>query len=111
MFKSFFKKNDDEDIFETVDPIVEKRRNEKFSKPLIYDEEFKEKDNNEEKENIQKEVKKPPKEDKKVVKKDVKPIAKIEPEKKSYEMMDVISPMFGLAEDKKTKEKIFLFKY
>ena len=56
MFKSFFKKNDDEDIFETVDPIVEKRRNEKFSKPLIYDEEFKEKDNHEEKENIQKEV-------------------------------------------------------
>ena len=104
MFKSFFKKNDDEDIFETVDPIVEKRRNEKFSKPLIYDEELKEKDNHEEKENIQKEVKKPPKEDKKVVKKDVKPIAKIEPEKKSYEMMDVISPMFGLAEDKKTKE-------
>ena len=42
MFKSFFKK-DDEDIFETVDPIVEKRRNEKFSKPLIYDEEFEEK--------------------------------------------------------------------
>lgn len=43
MFKSFFKKDDDEDIFETVDPIVEQRRNEKFSKPLIYDEEFEEK--------------------------------------------------------------------
>ena len=41
MFKNFFKKANDEDIFETVDPIVEQRRNEKFSKPLIYDEEFK----------------------------------------------------------------------
>ena len=41
MFKHFFKKSNDDDIFETVDPIVEQRRNEKFSKPLIYDEEFK----------------------------------------------------------------------
>ena len=41
MFKNFFKRANDEDIFETVDPIVEQRRNEKFSKPLIYDEEFK----------------------------------------------------------------------
>ena len=38
MFKNFFKRANDEDIFETVDPIVEQRRNEKFSKPLIYDE-------------------------------------------------------------------------
>ena len=43
MFKHFFKKSNDDDIFETVDPIVEQRRNEKFSKPLIYDEEFKKK--------------------------------------------------------------------
>lgn len=41
MFKHFLKKLNDDDIFETVDPIVEQRRNEKFSKPLIYDEEFK----------------------------------------------------------------------
>ena len=40
MFKNFFKKYDEDDVFETVDPIVEKRRNEKFSKPLIYDDEF-----------------------------------------------------------------------
>ena len=99
MFKSFFKKNDDEDIFETVDPIVEKRRNEKFSKPLIYDEEFKDKENHE-----KKEEKRPLKEEKKVVKKEVKIAPKVDPEKKAYEMMDVISPMFGLSEDKKTKE-------
>ena len=29
MFKHFFKKSNDDDIFETVDPIVEQRRNEK----------------------------------------------------------------------------------
>lgn len=95
MFKSFFKK-DDEDIFETVDPIVEKRRNEKFSKPLIYDEEFEEK-NQQPKQ--KKEVSKP-KPEKTEIK--AKPI-EIEPEKKAYEMMDVISPMFGLAEEKKDK--------
>lgn len=104
MFKSFFKKNDDEDIFETVDPIVEKRRNEKFSKPLIYDEEFKEKDNYEKNNNVKNEEKKPLKEEKKIVKKEVKVKPKVESEKKAYEMMDVISPMFGLSEDKKIKE-------
>lgn len=88
MFKSFFKK-DDEDIFETVDPIVEQRRNEKFSKPLIYDEEFEEK---------KKEVK-PKKEEPKEEKKETK-IVNIEIEKKGYEMMDVISPIFGLTEEK-----------
>ena len=34
MFKHFFKKSNDDDIFETVDPIVEQRRNEKFSKKV-----------------------------------------------------------------------------
>ena len=42
MFRSLFKKHEqDDDIFE-VDPVVEQRRKEKFSTPLIYDEEFKE---------------------------------------------------------------------
>ena len=42
MFRGLFKKHEeDEDIFE-VDPVVEQRRKEKFSTPLIYDEEFKE---------------------------------------------------------------------
>lgn len=98
MFKSFFKRDDDEDIFETVDPIVEQRRNEKFSKPLIYDEEFEEKKKNEIK---QKEVK-PKKEEPQVLKKEPK-VVDVEIEKKGYEMMDVISPIFGLAEDKNTK--------
>ena len=35
MFKHFFKKSNDDDIFETVDPIVEQRRNEKFSNHLF----------------------------------------------------------------------------
>lgn len=95
MFKSFFKK-DDEDIFETVDPIVEKRRNEKFSKPLIYDEEFEEKN----------QQSKPKKETvkSKSEKTEAKPKpVEIETEKKAYEMMEVISPMFGLSEEKKDK--------
>lgn len=92
MFKSFFRK-DDEDIFETVDPIVEQRRNEKFSKPLIYDEEFEEK-------------KEKPKPKKETSKTEIKPKqVDIEVEKKAYEMMEVISPMFGLAEEKTTKTK------
>lgn len=98
MFKSFFRKENDDDIFETVDPIVEQRRNEKFSKPLIYDEEFKEKEVQQKKENI-----KPKKEEKKVVNKESK-VEKKEVEKKAYEMMDVISPMFGLTEEKKVKK-------
>lgn len=96
MFKSFFKK-DDEDIFETVDPIVEKRRNEKFSKPLIYDEEFEEK----------KQESKPKKETvkSKTEKSESKPKpVEIETEKKAYEMMEVISPMFGLSEEKKDQK-------
>lgn len=41
MFKGLFKKHvQNDDIFE-VDPVVEQRRKEKFSTPLIYDEEFK----------------------------------------------------------------------
>ena len=35
MFKHFFKKSNDDDIFETVDPIVEQRRNESFLNHLF----------------------------------------------------------------------------
>lgn len=98
MFKSFFKK-DDEDIFETVDPIVEKRRNEKFSKPLIYDEEFEEK--KQESKPIKETVKS------KTEKSESKPKpVEIETEKKAYEMMEVISPMFGLSEEKKDQKTV-----
>lgn len=101
MFKHFFKKSNDDDIFETVDPIVEQRRNEKFSKPLIYDEEFKKEENKSEKNKDQQ----LPKEttSKNVTKTEKK---KEEPEvKKSYEMVDIISPMFGMHEEKKEVAK------
>ena len=44
-FKNFFKmfKSDEIEEEPVVDPIVEQRRKEKFSTPLIYDEEEKEK--------------------------------------------------------------------
>lgn len=99
MFKHFFKKSNDDDIFETVDPIVEQRRNEKFSKPLIYDEEFKK-----EKVTKKSEGQQVPKEttSKNVKKVEKKVEKKEEPEiKKNYEMMDIISPMFGMHEEKK----------
>ena len=37
MFKKFFLRDDEEDeVYETVDPVLEQRRKEKFSTPLIY---------------------------------------------------------------------------
>ena len=35
MFKKFFKKEEEEELFEKVDPVLEQRRKEKFSTPLI----------------------------------------------------------------------------
>lgn len=103
MFKHFFKKSNDDDIFETVDPIVEQRRNEKFSKPLIYDEEFKKEENKLEK-NKNKDQQLPKETTSKNVTKTEK--KKEEPEvKKSYEMVDIISPMFGMHEEKKEVAK------
>lgn len=105
MFKNFFKKANDEDIFETVDPIVEQRRNEKFSKPLIYDEEFKkEQEANKKKEEVVKKEKV-----KEVPKKPAKQVApKVEEpvSKKGYEMIDIISPMFGMKEERAETEKV-----
>lgn len=103
MFKHFFKKSNDDDIFETVDPIVEQRRNEKFSKPLIYDEEFKKEEVTKKSEGQQVPKETTSKNVKKVEKKVEK---KEEPEvKKNYEMMDIISPMFGMHEEKKETVK------
>ena len=105
MFKNFFKRANDEDIFETVDPIVEQRRNEKFSKPLIYDEEFKK-----EQEANKKKVEASKKEKaKEVPKKNIKQTApKVEEpiSKKGYEMIDIISPIFGMKEEKIETEKV-----
>lgn len=104
MFKHFFKKSNDDDIFETVDPIVEQRRSEKFSKPLIYDEEFKKEEVTKKSEGQQIPKETTSKNVKKVEKKVAK---KEEPEvKKNYEMMDIISPMFGMHEEKKETVRI-----
>ena len=104
MFKHFFKKSNDDDIFETVDPIVEQRRNGKFSKPLIYDEEFKKEEVTKKSEGQQIPKETTSKNVKKVEKKVAK---KEEPEvKKNYEMMDIISPMFGMHEEKKETVRI-----
>lgn len=104
MFKHFFKKSNDDDIFETVDPIVEHRRNEKFSKPLIYDEEFKKEEVTKKSEGQQIPKETTSKNVKKVEKKVAK---KEEPEvKKNYEMMDIISPMFGMHEEKKETVRV-----
>lgn len=82
MFKKLFFKDveEDDEVFETVDPVVEQRRKEKFSTPLIYDEE---------KEEV-KEVK-----EKKPVKKEGE-----KKEKKPYEMTQIISPIKGLKKSK-----------
>lgn len=89
MFRGLFKKHEqDDDIFE-VDPVVEQRRKEKFSTPLIYDEEFKE----EVKESDEKPATKP-KAKPKV--NETKPVVEEKP-KPVYQMSEVISPMNGIA--------------
>ena len=107
MFKHFFKKSNDDDIFETVDPIVEQRRKEKFSKPLIYDEEFKKEEVTKKsagqqipKETTSKNVKKV---EKKVAKKEepeVKKNSVKKPKKKDNSLVQVISPYYGNFEEK-----------
>ena len=96
MFRGLFKKHEeDEDIFE-VDPVVEQRRKEKFSTPLIYDEEFKE----------EPEVTVTPtpktKEKTKVV--EAKPKVEEKP-RQIYQMSEVISPMMGITNGKPKKRK------
>lgn len=96
MFRGLFgKHNDEEDeYFEAVDPVVEQRRKEKFSTPLIYDEEFSEEMEAEKK--VEKKTDR--KVEKKVsnkIKKDI-PIQPEAPTKSGYQMMEVISPMRGI---------------
>lgn len=81
MFKKFFGKEEEEETFETVDPVLEQRRKEKFSAPLIYSD-----DEEEEKK--------------------VEPVKKTEPKKtinpdSTYRMSEIISPMMGLQQSKK----------
>ena len=87
MFKKFFKKEDEEELYEKVDPVLEQRRKEKFSTPLIYNDEVEE---NEPKQDIKKED---------VKKKEIKKNVNIET---NYRMSEIISPMMGLKETKKT---------
>ena len=95
MFKHFFKKSNDDDIFETVDPIVEQRRNEKFSKPLIYDEEFKKEKVTKKSEGQQVPKETTSKNVKKVKKNSVK-----KSKKKDNSLVQVISPYYGNFEEK-----------
>lgn len=90
----FFGEDDTDEVVEKpyIDPIVEQRRQEKFSKPMLFEDDFEE---NETKGSIKK----------KEVKKDPKPIEK---KKETYRMSQVISPMFGITskgEETKTEEK------
>lgn len=89
MFKKFFVRDEEEEeTFETVDPVLEQRRKEKFSTPLIYNEE-------EEKAKVEK----------------VEQAKKVEPKKpitsvdSNYRMSEIISPMMGLQESKKPEVK------
>lgn len=95
MFRGLFKKHEDDEIFE-VDPVVEQRRKEKFSTPLIYDEEFNE------------DTKEPAKPKPAVVKEKTKPIEPKpiveEKPRQVYQMSEVISPMMGLSKKAETKK-------
>lgn len=102
--RDFFNKlKGEEPIEERVDPVIEQRRKEKFSSPLIYNEEVEEKVIKEEKkEPVKKEIVQPKK-------------VKVEvPTTQSYTMSEIISPMTGKTEKedhvikpniKKTKRK------
>ena len=99
MFKGLFKKHvQNDDIFE-VDPVVEQRRKEKFSTPLIYDEEFKNEETKKPKENVKaKPVEKPKvSEPKKIVEEEPKEI---------YRMSEIISPMRGITKSKEPEKKV-----
>lgn len=88
MFKRFFGKEvEEEEVYETVDPVLEQRRKEKFSTPLIYNDDIEEE------------------------KKEVKEAKKTEPKKPTvtettYRMSEIISPMTGLKETKKPEIKV-----
>lgn len=89
MFKKFFKKEDhEEEIYEKVDPVLEQRRKEKFSTPLIYNDEVEEK-----------------KEEKKTEVKKAEPKKNVNIET-TYRMSEIISPMTGVKETKKEEVKV-----
>lgn len=78
MFKKFFIRDDEEDeVYEKVDPVLEQRRKEKFSTPLIYNDE----------EDVQ--------EEKKVETKKT-PVKKPQQTEMNYQMSKIISPISGV---------------
>lgn len=109
MFLGLFKKHvPREDIFEqennpVVDPVVEQRRKEKFSTPLIYDEEFKNDD--ESQENHPREEKRSVKTVEKKVQNEPKQIIDEEPIE-VYHMSEIISPMRGVTKSKEPEKKV-----
>ncbi len=88
MFKRFFKHSEEheEPVYETMDPVLEQRRKEKFSTPLIYN------DEDEVKTETKKESKKAG-------------IKKTIPTETTYRMSQIISPITGLKETKKEEPK------
>lgn len=87
MFKKFFTRDEDEEVYETVDPVLEQRRKEKFSTPLIYNDD----------------------EEKKEEK--IELVKKVEPKKttineSTYRMTEIISPITGVKEVRKKEVKV-----
>lgn len=105
-FKNIFKKTVSVPVEEKVDPIVEQRRKEKFSSPLIYGDEFDEKV-----EELEKAIKATPTPTPTATtaptptamqarRSTVKPTRpKVDP---AYQMSEVISPIYGRKEEPKT---------
>ncbi len=96
MFRKFFaKEEDDLEEYDAIDPMIEQRRKEKFSTPLIYKEDF-----------IEEEIVIEKKEVKPVVVPQPKPTPII-PQENTYVMSEIISPMMGVqkAAQKKTAPK------
>lgn len=85
MFKKFFGRDEEEEVFDTLDPVLEQRRKEKFSAPLIY---------NEVEEEKEEEVKKVP---------DKKPTPVSEA---TYRMSEIISPISGVTKRAEPEIKI-----
>ncbi len=104
MFKKLFggNKEKEEEVFETVDPVIEQRRMEKFSTPLIYNDEVKEEPK--EKTEIQVEEKEKEIKDTKEVAKKKTIISKPQSEP-VYRMSEIISPMHGVQQKKKPEIK------
>lgn len=88
MFKKFFGKDEEDEVLETVDPVLEQRRKEKFSTPLIYND-----DVIEEKAQKKEEIKKAP-------------AKKTQPVETTYRMTEIISPISGVTKTVEPEMKV-----